>query len=1032
MFAKLLDTFIKHKLLVNIMMLAIVFVGIFSLTKIQQDVFPPTDMQTMIVKVIYPGASAEDVELNAVIPIEFALKQIMGIKEYTSLSVENGASIYVFLDPDSSNIQSVKDDIYRNINLSSLIDISEDVEKISIVDANPKLMPIITLGISAKDQAEVSQAELFKMADRLEKQLLRIKNVAEIRKSGYLEQEIQINVHPQKMQKYYVSLSEIVGSIRNRNVRSTGGTLQSLQKEQTIVTIGQFKNPMEVKNVIVRSSYEKQRIYIKDVASVKNSFKKAATLVRVNKKPAVVFQVVKKENADVVDTAKYIREFLQKNNKSLNNKITVDVLEDKSESISGLLNVVISNALLGFILVLIILVVFLDFKTAFWTAFGIPLTLLMTISYMHFVGLSLNIMTLGAIITVLGMIVDDAIVVSESIFEEKKNNVENAALAGLKKVIAPVYITSLTTIVAFLPMLSVRGMMGKFIWVFPIIVTAALLASLLESVFMLPNHLSKIKPNPQTKQNWFDPYSRWYENKLKYLLRFRYIVVVIFVLLFTGALMLSRDSIKNFVLMWDDSADAIFINLEAADGTPLSKTSVLVKEIENKVESLIPDNERVSIITSIGHHTVKRFTSKGNHENWGQLLIHLVPKTERDRSAAQIIDDLRKTINKKKMKNFTRIGYKERVIGPAPGEAVDIKIINDDFDKSLLIQKELEAYISNIRGIKNIDNDQKGRKEELTIDLNYAKLAQLGLTVELVAQTVRIAYEGIEATSIQNINNRLDFRVKIADNFTRDKSFLENLLIPNKTGRLIKLREVARIRPGYSKSLINHYNGDRVITITASVDPDTSTASKAAKQIKKYFKDNISSKYPGTFLKLGGEAKETKETLGDLVVVLGLALVGIYFILMLLFNSLTQPLLILFIVPLGAIGGLLSFQLHQMPLSFMGIIGLIGLSGIIVNDGVVMISFINDTIIKTSITDNKDLYKVIAAGARQRLRPVILTTLTTVAGLLPTIYGLGGDAKSLVPVVMAIAYGLIFATFITLLLLPCLYLIHLDFKKKLS
>jgi multidrug efflux pump subunit AcrB len=1027
MFTKLLDTFIRHKLLVNIMMLAIVFAGIFSAARIQQDVFPPTDMQTMIIKVLYPGASAEDVELNTVVPIEQALKQIMGIKEYTSLAIENGAALYVFLDPDSSDIQAVKDDIYRNINISSLQDLPEEVEKISIIDANPKLMPIITLGISAKEQGK--ESALYKMADKLEKQLLRIKDVAEIRRTGYLEQEIQINVHPQKMQKYYVSLSEIVGSIKDRNVRSTGGTLQSLQKEQTIVTIGQFQDPLEVKNVIVRSSYEKQRIYIKDIASVKNGFKKPTTLVRVNKKPAVVFQIVKKENADVVETAKNVQAFLKKNQKSFNNKVSVEVLEDKSKAISGLLKVVISNALMGFILVLIILVVFLDLKTAFWTAFGIPLTLLMVISYMYFTGLSLNIMTLGAIITVLGMIVDDAIVVSESIFEEKKNNIADAALVGLKKVIAPVCITSFTTIIAFLPMLSVKGMMGKFIWVFPIIVTAALLASLLEALFMLPNHLSKIKPKKQVKQNWFEPYAKWYEKSLQKLLHFRYVVVVGFLVIFTGALLLSQGSIKNFVLLWDDSADAIFINLEAPDGTPLAKTSILVKEIENKVGSLISPAERVSIITNVGHHTVKRFTSKGEHENWAQLLIHLVPKTQRERSAAQIINDLRKTINKKKIKTFTRIGYKERVIGPAPGEAVDIKIINDDFAKSLSVQKELETYLATIKGIKNIDNDQKGKKEELTIDFNYAKLAQLGLTVELVAQTVRIAYEGIEATSIQNINNKLDFRVKIADNFTRDKAFLANLLIPNKTGRLIKLKEVARIIPGHSKSIINHYNGDRVITITASIDPDIITASKAAQQIKKYFKTNISSNYSGTFLKLGGEAKETKDTLGDLVIVLGLALVGIYFILMLLFNSLTQPLLILFIVPMGAIGGLLAFQLHQIPLSFMGIIGLIGLAGIIVNDGVVMINFINTVIIKTTIEDNNDLYSMIAKGAKQRLRPVILTTLTTVAGLLPTVYGLGGDAKSLVPVVMAISYGLIFATFITLLLLPCLYFIHLDIAK---
>ncbi|MBT4551524.1 efflux RND transporter permease subunit [bacterium] len=1032
MFTKILDTFIKHKLIVNILVLTIILVGIFSVTKIKQDVFPPTDMQTMFIKVLYPGASASDVEINAVIPIELALKQINGIKEYTSLSLENGATLYVFIDPDSSDIQAVKDDIYRNINTSALKDISKEVEQITIIDANPKLMPIVTLGISANNQKETSEADLYKLADKLESQLLRIKGVAEIRKTGYREQEIHINVHPKKMQQYYVSLNDVVTSIQNRNIRSTGGSLQSLQKEQTIVTIGQFQDPLDVGNVIIRSSFEKKRVYIKDLASIKKSFKKSSTLVKVNKKPAVVFQIVKKEKADIVDTVKNVQAFLNKNQESFNEKFKVNVLEDKSKSISALLHVVISNALIGFVLVLIILVIFLDFKTAFWTAFGLPLTLLMVFIYMYLAGLSLNVMTLGAIIMVLGMIVDDAIVISESIFEERKNNTIDAALIGLKRVIAPVCITSITTIIAFLPMLAVKGIMGKFIWVFPIIVSVALIASLLESIFMLPNHLSNTKQVIKAKKDWFKPFADWYEKTLLKVLRFRYIVIIGFIAIFIGALFVSQNSIKNFVLLWDDSADAIFVNLEAPNGTSLKKTEFLTKAIETKLTKLISPTERISIITNIGHHTVKRSNSKGEHENWAQLLIHLVPKTQRDRSAAQIIQDLRKKINPKKINTFKRIGYKERVIGPAPGEAIDIKIINKNFDKSLAVQKKLDAFISTIKGIKNLDNDQKGKKEELTIKFNYEKLAQLGLTVAQVAQTVRIAYEGLEATSIQQTNHKLGFRVKIADNFSRDELFLENLLIPNKTGRLIKLKEVAKIIPGFGKSIINHYNGDKIITITASVNPGVITASKATKQINTYFKNKISPNYPGTYLKLGGEAKETKDTLGDLAIVFGMALIGIYFILILLFNSLTQPLLILFIVPMGTIGGLLAFQAHQMPLSFMGIIGLIGLSGIIVNDGVVMINFINSIRNKTTNLDTKTLYHIIAAGAKQRLRPVILTTLTTVAALMPTVYGLGGDVKSLVPVVMAIAYGLIFATFLTLLLLPCLYLIHLDIVKVFS
>ncbi len=1029
---KLIRYFAENKLLVNIIILTIVILGAASLLNLKQSLYPTASLNSIFVRVIYPGASTKDVELNATIPIERELKQIRGIKKYTSVSAENSAIIFIDIDDVENNVKEVKDEIFRE--LSNVSGISKDVDEVKIFDLNAEQMPVYEIGISAKDGYNVSEKELNAFADFLEDNLLKLNEVSEIQKRGNRDREIKINVIPEKMNKFQISLSEIVNSIMKRNIRITGGTLQSFS-EKTIVTIGQFKEPMEVNDVIIRSNYEESRVKIEDIAKIEDGFKKNNIEVRVNSRKGITLYAVKKANADIVKTTQSVKNYLKSIEKLIPEGIQIALISDYSYTIVTLLGVLKSNALIGFLLVFFVLyIVLLDFRTSFWTAFVIPLTIMFTFIFMGMMKYSFNIVTLMGIITVLGMLVDHGIVISEAIYEYKSQGLPSieAVIKGIKDVAAPVALTIITTIVAFIPMYSIKGLVGKFIYAFPTIVIFCLLASFYDSVFILPNQLMSTKEhkylkflNHRTKKvKWFEKVADFYENSLKSILKLRYLVVVIFVLIFVLTIFLSLDKIKNFVLFDDDSADLIYVSLEAPAGTSLSKTSNNTKVIEDMIYEVVKPDELISVKTTAGHHITDDFNHRGYNENWALVEINLVPITERKRDAEKIVNVLREKTKIKNFKEFNKIEYQQITMGPPIGAQVDIKVIGDDIDKLNLVKDNLKDYLKTINGVIDIDDDQKEGKEELKINFDYDKMAKLGVNVENVAITVRTAYEGYIASSIQGRDKELDFRVKIDDSFQKDLTFLENLLIPSERyGRLIKLKEFANFYTQKSNIFIVHYKGDNAISVTAKIQDKKSTPGVVANMVKNYFKD-LNVKYSGVYLEYAGEAAETDETLGDVKITFIVAILLIYFVLILLFRSLGEPLIVMITIPFGIIGALLAFVTHNIPLTFLGVIGIIGLSGVVVNDAIVMVDFINKVFRekkgKTEAINN------IAAGSRRRLRAVILTSFTTIAGLLPTAYGLGGYYGMLVPICLALAYGLLFSTLLTLYFIPALYFVRLD------
>lgn len=1025
---KILEFFIRNKLLVNLCVIIIALFGIYSFFNIQQDIFPEVDRNMMRITIVYPGASPSDIEMNAVIPIEREIAKISGIEEYTSLSIENIATILVTIDSDVSDIQNVKDEIFRNITMGNVPDLPSEIKEIQIIDMNPKLKEIFKIAVFPKDTAGISETELYAYVDRLEDRLINVPGVSEVKKSGYREREIHINVNPNTADRLQVSLNEIVSSIQTRNIRSTGGTIQSLREEQSIVTIGQFDDPMDVGDVIIRSTFTGRRVRIKDIANVKDGFEKENVQVRVNKEKSVVLSIVKNENADIATTVKNIKNRLENDKELASDEFDIRIVSDNSLSIVALLNVVETNAIIGFILVIIILLIFLDFRTSFWTAFGLPMSMLMVMGYIYLAGYTFNIISLCAMITVIGMLVDDGIVIAENVYVRKRSGTPSlkATIEGTMAVIAPVTASHITTIVAFLPMLAITGRMGKFITVFPVVVMAMLIASFIEAFFILPSHLAHSKVKLKKNRDWFEPVVHFYERTLKNVLKWRYFVIIVFIGILVGSIFISRNTLKDFVLFYDNSAEQINIDLDAPNGTSLKAMAEITGDAEDLVSNTIPAELLVSSMVIIGEHSRRRGPSATErYENWATITITLIPKSERGPTARDVIKDLRKVINVKNLPSFTKVKMSEEVMGPSEGKAFNMKIKGDDEVMIDSISKKMEAFLATIPGVKDIGTDQIEGKEELVLKFNYERLAELNLTVQDVANTVRTAYDGTIATSIQTTNEKLDFRVKVDDAFQKDEKFLLRLLVLNQKGRLIRLRDVATIQSYSGKANIGHYDGNRAITVTANVDDEVITSIQVTRAVMQEFQD-ISTHFPGIYLEVGGEAQEAAMSLDDLTLAFIMATILIYFVLILLFKSLSQPFIILLTIPFGVSGALLAFAVHGIPLTFMGIIGIIGLSGVVVNDSIVMTDFINKAFSKSSSGDKRQRICTITTGAAKRLRPVILTTITTVAGVLPTVYGIGGSSQIIVPVVMAMAYGLLFATLLTLLFTPSLYMVNTD------
>ncbi|MFQ5791659.1 MAG: efflux RND transporter permease subunit, partial [Acidobacteriota bacterium] len=838
---------------------------------------------------------------------------------------------------------------------------------------------------------------------------------------------IALEVSPEAIREYQIPLRHIIAAIQGRNIRATAGSFESYTSERNLVTLAQFRDPLEVGDVIVRSTFEGPLIRVKDLAVVRDDFEDARILSRMNGEPAISFLVSKKETADVVRTVDAVKELARRESENLPEGVEISYSSDFSRYVRNRFQVVRTNGLIGLTLVILLLSVFLNFRSAFWVAMGIPVALLGVIFLLPVFDVYLDSISLAGMIIVIGIIVDDGIIIAENIERHREKGARPlvAAVDGIGEVFPPVLTTILTTFLAFAPLFFMTGMMGDFVFVIPLVVSLALFVSLIEAVIALPAHLtmglrqSAGGSGSPPRRGWFallrDPFQRI----VLRLLRFRYAFVGLFILLLASSLWFAAHFMR-FTLFPSSMADEFYILLELPTGTSLQATSDKVKEIEELAAGL-PGDELESFVTRIGSQEVFHGEAfpPGENENWAFVAVNLTPFAERSRNADQIVEDLRGRTDE--LKGYEGIVYYIEAGGPPVGKPITLRVVASNDSMRTQLADSVEAFLGTSKGVKDIDRNDKLGKDQVEIKIDYDKLSRLGLTVADVAQNVRIAYDGEVVTSVRYGDEDVDFRVLFQEKARRQPRFLAELLVPNRQGRLIPLKEAAWLKTGPGPSNYYHYDEQRAVTITADITKGETTSLEATEAVLNHV--DLDKDWPGARFVVGGEAEETQESMVSLFRAFVLAVVGIYFLLILLFNSPAQPIMVMMAVPFGIVGVVGAFALHGEPLGFVAMLGVIGLSGVVVNDSLVLVNHINR--LRRQMPD-EGILKPVAEGTGDRLRAVVLTTLTTAAGLLPLAYGLGGTDPYMGPMALALAYGLLFATPITLILVPCMYVIGHD------
>ena len=1004
--------FSERSLLVNFIVLLSLFLGLKSLVGMRKEGFPSATLKKVNISTIYPAASARDVELNVTIPIEDELRDISNVNEIISTSSEGISKITVVGDEDLSDQDFSK--LYDEIGdaLGRVKNFPSGLESLpTYAQFNSSNLPIIEIALDGPEKDLRSFIPFF--ANELKKN----PGISKISEVGFPDEELVIEVNHKKMNKYQVDFKLIVSALKSRNIEGSGGTLESYVGEKKIVAFNKFNSLDDIRSTNIRKSINGKGVKIGDIATIRKIPKDLKLRVRNNGNFGVSLVVLKKSNADLLNTIDEIVELTKSIKRP--EKVRIKLLNDQSVLTRDRLKLLSSNAMIGIMLVTIILFFVLGAKTAFWTAFSIPLVLISTFIFLPFFGITINSISLAGFVLVLGMLVDDAIVVAEQVNKEKEDGLEGkeSAWVAVRKVWRPITGASITTILAYYPISQMGGLPGKFVWMIPAVVCIALVLSLFDSFFLLPHHLTHGKKEKIRKGKYFIKLESFYKNILEKVLRYRYLMISFFIFILFGAGYTAAKFLKKNPFP-QDAAEGFTVELTGVPGISVKKAEENLEIIEKHLLNL-PQGELSGISSRIGTHSKRSATERGTEAHLGIVFVYLSPFSKRKRKAQEIMDGLKVSMDKDFKKLNIRPLFELKRIGPPLGRPFEIRVSsnNDKLRKSKA--SEIKNKIGNLKGVLNINDDQVFGKKELNLVLNYDYLSRVRLTVEDVLQAIRIAFDGQIVTDFIQDNRPIDIRVRLDKEGRGDTSFIKKLKIINKRGNLIPLEKIASFKEEIRPSQISHINGNRAIVIFGQVDNISQTPASILAFSKKEFPstEDIQITY-------AGEPVENKKIFKNLFMAAMTAILAVFIVISLIFNSISKSLIVISAIPFGIVGIIFAVWSHGMVLSMFVGISLVGLSGIIVNDSIVMVFTISEFLENSDFDRDKLIQATVT-----RLRPVLLTTITTGLGLFPTAYGLWGVDPFISPMCLALMYGLFFGTFITLGLIPILFCVRNDFLR---
>ena len=1025
MLTKLIAFFTHRHLLTNMIVIAVFIGAIVAWPNTPKEEMPDFASPNIHVSISYPGATPADVERLVTRKVENELKGIDGVKEIRSTSTEGKCSITLEFESGYPDMDNALNDIRSAVNGVNLPSEIRDMPRIRRWKTSQKA--IIDIGIYMDDVRMLdtkSRLKLQKLAYALENRLTSLPEISEVSKSAYLKEEIQIILIPAQMRRYNISVTEVLSALSANNIRQPAGSMNN-HLDTKISLIAELDTVKKLQKLTIRSGFDAPAIRLSQLAFIRTGFEKNTSITKINGREAVIFGIKKTSSTDIITASRKVKAAVKDFQSSIKNTTTrVVLLDDESADVRNRLSLISWNGLIGFALVLLTLLVFLDVRTGLWVAMGIPFTFCMTMIAIPMIGYTVNNVTLAAVIIVMGMIVDDAIVVAENVSRKKSLGLpdKEASVEGTSEVFLPIVASIITTCVAFVPLYFFGGRFSVMTKYIPAVIFIMLFASLFESTFILPGHLTLHFGNGKKKAkpkhgHWFFKVEAVYARFLEKILKFRVLIMFFFagLLIFAGYTGAKK---MKFVMFPREESTQFGITGMTKRGTGRRKTAKILQ----KAEDILRRDLGKGVV---GFRTYISRSRRGGAVNQNQFFIRveIVPKDQRKESARSIRNRWIKAF--KNVKGIARIRIRRSRFGQSSGSSIEVEIRGNSAKERSEVAVGVQKALYKIKGIGEVEIEEPFRQAEYQLSLKRDMLQRLGISASDIGKTLRTLLQGTVIYELSNRDEEVDVRVSIPEMSKKNIYHILNLPVENKENYLVPLKNLVNIKRVYSPTSIERKNYKQTLKVYADLKRGTKTTPlMVADALEKNAFPALQKQYPGIVFQFGGEIKDTRESGGEMVTAVILVLMMILGILMLLFNSLTRPLLIMLAIPFGTVGVILTFLLHGIYLiGFFTAIGVLGLAGVVVNDSIVMMDKLDNEYKKEEGTTIAKVARIAAT----RLRAVMLTTLTTVAGVMPTAYGIAGYDSMLAEMMMALSWGLLFGTIITLVFIPCAYSFLMDF-----
>ena len=1058
--------FARNNVAANLLMVTIIVGGLFMIPAIKVEIFPEFETDLVVVSVPYLGAAPAEVEEAVCVRVEEAIQDLDGIKRLSSTASEGMGRIRVEVDPDADARTLVHE-------LKSRVDaidtFPEETEK-PVIQEILFRRQVIDIAVAGN----LDEIYLKQLAEEIREDLLAEPEISQVQVASVRPYEISIEVSESALRRYGLTFNEVVAAVRNSSLDLPGGSVKTPAGEILLRSKGQALVGPEFDRIVLRSRPDGTRLLLSHVARVVDGFAETDVSSRFDGKAAALVKVFRVGNENILDVSGAVHRYVEEKRTALPDGVELTTWQDQSRLLESRLNLMVNNGQIGFLLVFLCLALFLRIRLAFWVALGIVICFLGTFWMMPLLDASINMLSLFAFIMVLGIVVDDAIIAGENIYahQERGEDPATAARTGAQEIAKPIIFAVLTTIVAFSPMFFVEGLMGKFFEIFPIVIILMLLFSLVESLLILPTHLRhgqparKDRPLPRTflpvrpfylalfyADKWLhdlqDTVARYlrrfvegvYVPLLKKALAWRYVTLSIGI----GAIILTvglvAGGILRFVFFPPVESEYVAAHLTLPQGTSSEVTSRAISRIEDSAARLRSElSEEISldypgddpdvirhIMAAIGEQpyaaqaqqNAGALVGSASASHIGEVALGLSSSETRSISSEEIVNRWRELIGA--IPDVVELSFTSSLFNP--GEAINIELASPDHDGLLLATTELKRTLANYAGVLDVADDFRPGKQEIRLNVTPEGEA-LGITMAGLSRQVRQAFYGEEAQRIQR--GRDDVRVMVRYPVAERRSLgdMENMRIRTPTGVEVPFSLAARAEMGRGYSSIRRKDRVRVVTVTAEVNDAVANANDILGDVTSSYLPALMARYPGLTYTLEGEQRNQQESIESLSFGFLVALLVIYGLLAIPFKSYVQPMIIMSVIPFGIVGAVMGHLIMGFAISLLSLFGIVALSGVVVNDSLVLVDFINRG--RERAGEGADLHEIIQNAGVARFRPVLLTSLTTFAGLTPILLERSLQAQFLIPMAISLGFGVLFATAITLILVPICYYILED------